>query len=130
MTENKPTILIIEDEQDYAKLLREQIELHDCHAEIVTDGAAAVETVRTIQPNLIILDLILPGKDGYSILKEIKADPQLKKTKVLILTNLGRDTDSEKAKKMGAIDLVLKTNVSLKEFVARAIALAKQSQTE
>jgi len=65
----------------------------------------------------MLLDILLPGMDGFEILKKIKADERTKRIKVIALSNLNRDSDIEKGKKLGAVRFLTKVSVGLNEIV-------------
>jgi len=79
--------------------------------------------------DLILLDLILPGIDGFEILAKIKAEPELAKIAVIILSNLGEREDIEKGLKMGAVDYLIKAHFTPGEIIERIeLALAKNKK--
>ena len=69
------------------------------------------------QPDVILLDIILPQMDGFSVLKELKDDKNLKKTPVILLTNLGQDGDVKKGLELGATDYLIKANFTPAQVV-------------
>ena len=84
---------------------------------MAADGVTALKLARERKPNLILLDLVMPIKDGFETLKELKADSSLKDVKVIVLSNLGQDEDIKKAKALGAVDYVVKANVSIQQMM-------------
>jgi len=115
----KKKVLIIEDEKDLrffiAKALKEEgIEVIEAF-----DGEEGIEKAKKEKPDLILLDLLLPGISGYEVLTRIKKDPELETIPVLILSNLGQREEVEKGLKLGAIDYLIKANFTLKEIVER-----------
>lgn len=70
-------------------------------------------------PDLILLDIVLPKLDGFDVLKKLKENPATKDIPVLIISNLGQDAEIEKGKELGAIDYLVKANVDLKEVLAK-----------
>lgn len=70
-------------------------------------------------PDLIILDLILPKKDGFEVLETIKADSKLKAIPVIVLSNLGQDEEIKKALALGAVDYMVKAQHPMNEIVVR-----------
>jgi len=74
-------------------------------------------------PAIILLDLILPGEGGFSILEKIKKDPQLAAVPVVVLSNLGQENDKQRAATLGAVDFMIKSNFTLDEIVKRVISL-------
>lgn len=112
-------ILIIEDEEILLKVLKDRFEKSGFEVEIAADGEQAMPAVKRFQPDIILLDLILPKKDGFAILQELKADAELRPIPVIVLSNLSQDEDIKKAFKMGAVDYFVKTQHSSEEIVER-----------
>lgn len=119
-------ILIIEDEEILAKVLQEKFDKEKFEAKIVSNGSDAVESVKDFQPDIILLDLILPQKDGFEILEELKRDPNFQNIPVVVLSGLGQDEEIKKALSLGAADYLVKTQHPIKEVVERVKKLALQ----
>lgn len=81
------------------------------------DGKDGLDKAKAEKPDIILLDIILPKLDGFLVLKEIKNDAVLKKTPILLLTNLGQDDDIKKGKSLGAEGYFVKANHSPAEIV-------------
>ena len=73
--------------------------------------------LKTVTPDIIVLDLLLPGMDGFDILQKIKMDSRLKKIPVMILSNLSKPGDLEKAKLLGATKFIVKAASSLDNII-------------
>jgi two-component system, OmpR family, alkaline phosphatase synthesis response regulator PhoP len=114
--QNMRKILIIEDDIFLQNL--EANKLKKGNYEIVTasTGDEALEKINEPNIDLILLDLILPGIDGFDILKKIKEDENTKKILVIVFSNLSEEKDVKKAKEMGALDFMVKSNFSLNEL--------------
>jgi CheY-like chemotaxis protein len=83
------------------------------------DGAEALVKVRETIPDIILLDLIMPVKNGFEALEEIKADPSIKNIPVIVLSNLGQESDIDKARTLGAADYMIKSNFSMQEVIEK-----------
>ncbi len=83
------------------------------------NGDIGLRLARSEKPALILLDLILPQKDGFEVLKELKRDDKTKNIPVLILTNLESPSDVEKAINLGAATFLVKTNYRLEEIMEK-----------
>ncbi len=94
-------LCLVEDEMAIAEAISFLFEREGWQVEVVTDGAAAINAVRRVRPDIVILDLMLPGRSGYDILRDIKADPTLAGTQVLMLTARGQERDRERAAALG-----------------------------
>ena len=113
----KTKVLLIEDDKmiiDMYTLKFTQEGYEVFQAENGKDGlASALKN----QPDVILLDIILPQMDGFSVLKELKEDNNLKKTPVILLTNLGQDGDVKKGLELGATDYLIKANFTPAQVV-------------
>jgi DNA-binding response OmpR family regulator len=109
-------ILIIEDELFLRELLASYLE--NAHHKVISAerGEEGIRKARESDPDIILLDLILPGIDGFEVLRQIKRDPGLSHIPVLILSNLGQKRDVDKGIEMGAADYLVKAKFSLSEI--------------
>ena len=112
-------IVIIEDD----KFLRELIskKLSDAGYEVLEaiDGEEGIKRVKESKPDLVLLDLILPGIDGFEVLGQIKQDPSFSNLPVIILSNLGQKEDVEKGLKLGAVDFLVKAHFTPGEIIEK-----------
>jgi two-component system, OmpR family, response regulator ArlR len=111
----KKRILIIEDEKPLAHALELKMTHEGYETAVASTGEAGLKEAVTGKYDLILLDLILPGIDGFTILQELKVKKA--KTVVIILSNLGQDEDRQKAKEYGVKDYLVKSNVPLADIV-------------
>ena len=81
------------------------------------DGREALKKIRSEEPDMVLLDLIMPEKNGFEVLEEMKKDKALKNIPVIVLSNLGQESDVDQGKKLGAVDYLIKSNVSIKEVI-------------
>lgn len=123
----KKTILIIEDDQVLEKALKEYLETEGFEAVSASDGETGVELAFKTKPHLILLDIVLPKKDGYEVLKEIKGNEETKGIPVMLLTNLGSINDVEKALELGATTYLVKADYKLEEVVSKIKEILKLS---
>jgi DNA-binding response OmpR family regulator len=101
MTEARPRVLVVEDEQHLRELIVLTLsEEFDC--EEVADGEAALERLRASPPELLVLDSMLPGRSGIDVLREMRADPQLREVPVLMLSAWQSSEDIDGAIEAGA----------------------------
>lgn len=116
----KKTILLVEDDPFLYKVLKQRLEKDTIHKIIVaTDGEAAVREAIANKPDLMLLDLILPKKNGFEVLAEIRKIPELKNMPVVVLSNLGQQEDIDQVKKLGVIDYMVKADHSLSQMVKK-----------
>ena len=116
---NKPTILLVEDDPFLSSVLRMKLEKESFKVIRAADGDEALNflTEQGVKPDLILLDLILPKKNGFEVLETIRQDPLLEKLPVIIISNLGQPSDIERGKALGVIDYVIKARLSVEELV-------------
>lgn len=115
----KKFVLVAEDDKFYSDVFKTKLGKEDFDVVVAADGSEALKLARERKPDLMLLDLIMPVKDGFETLKELRADQELKDIKVVVLSNLGQDADVKKAKDLGADDYLVKTNISISEMVAK-----------
>lgn len=113
------SILFIEDEPTLQKAVGRYLEKKGYDISSALDGEAGLELAKKNKPNLILLDLILPKKDGFEVLKELKQDENTKDIPVIILTNLEQSEDIEKTLELGATTYLVKANYDLEEVVKK-----------
>jgi len=109
-------ILSVEDDALLAKVLIEGLSLEGYEIVNVNDGLKAVDEVKKFKPDLILLDLILPGIDGFEVLKTIKNDNELKKIPVFVVSNLGALADIKSVRALGAEQYFIKANTEMDEI--------------
>ncbi len=118
-SKKKIKVLIVEDEETLSQMYSMKFEKEGFDVKASLDGADALEQAKSFKPDFILLDIILPGLDGFSVLGSLKEDKDLKKVPVIMLTNLGQSEDIEKGKKLGAIDYLVKANCTPMEVVEK-----------
>ena len=112
-------ILFIEDAPDFQKEVGEALKFEEFKILSALDGEVGLELIKKEKPDLVLLDLILPKKDGFAVLKEMKEDENLKDIPVIVLTNLEGMGDVEKAMSLGATTYLVKANYELDDVVAK-----------
>jgi len=90
------------------------------------NGKIGLEKAKKIKPNIILLDIMMPEIDGFMVLKNLKSDIDTKNTPVIMLTNLGQEEDIEKGKNLGAIDYLVKANLTPKQVVDKVKEILKK----
>ncbi len=106
-------ILIVEDEDVLAKVLEEKFKKAGFSTKIATDGEDALDDIKNWKPDVILLDLMLPKKDGFEVLKGIEGD----NVPVIITSNLGDDESIKKGLKLGAVDYFVKSEHPVNEII-------------
>ena len=112
-------ILIAEDDQFLCKAMTTKLTKEGYEVKIALDGVQLMEMLKSYFPNLIILDLLMPKKDGFEVIKEVKADPKLKNIPILIASNLGQSSDIQQVLALGATDYLIKSEFTLESLVQK-----------
>jgi len=113
------TILIIEDDKFLRELIVRKLNEEDFEVSEAVDGEEGIKKIIEEKPDLILLDLILPGIDGFEVLARMKKESALSSIPVIILSNLGQKDDVEKGLKMGAIDYLIKAHFTPGEIIEK-----------
>jgi signal transduction histidine kinase len=101
-TERKPShVLVVDDNVDAAECIGVMLELKGHKVQVVHDGFAAVEAAKRDKPDVILLDIGLPGRDGYEVAEILRADPELAKTKIVAVTGYGKEDDRQRSAAAG-----------------------------
>ncbi len=123
------TILLIEDEPTLQKRIEEALAKEGYQIENAMDGETGLQKAKELKPELIILDIILPKKDGFEVLKELKQDESTKNIPVVILTNLESSNDVKKALELGATTYLVKANYELSEIIEKIKEIINNKET-
>ena len=112
-------ILVVEDEEVLAKVLQEKLIKSGYDVDIAGDGEEALSKVESFKPNVIVLDLLLPKKNGFEVLETLKRDSALKMIPVIVVSNLGEDSDIKRSLALGAADYYVKSEHPINEIVEK-----------
>lgn len=112
-------VMIVEDDEHISNVYEMKLEKEGIHTVCVKDGQNATEAIFQEKPDLIILDIMLPGKDGFEVIKEIKQNAEIANIPIIVLSNLGQDPDQARALALGANEYVIKISCSTQEVVAK-----------
>ncbi len=114
-----PYVLVVEDDPFYSKIYKTKLAKEKIESQIVGNGNEAMKAAQILRPKLILLDLIMPGKDGFETLAELKADPNLKDVPVIVLSNLSQEEDIKRIMDLGAVEYLVKANVPIQDVIDR-----------
>jgi len=112
-------ILIVEDDPFLREMMVRKLVGSNYHADAAADGEQALKKVKDDKPDLILLDLMLPGIDGYEFLSRVQKDKATKSIPVVVLSNLGQKEEIDRAKKLGAIDFLVKAHFTPDDIVKK-----------
>lgn len=111
--------MIVEDDEFLRSLAAKRLAKDGFKVEDAVDGDAALKAIEASEFDLILLDLLLPGTDGFAVLEKGRTLPNGKKVPIIVFSNLGERSDIERAKKLGANDFLVKANFTLDDIVAK-----------
>ena len=125
----KGTVLVIDDEKDLIELVRYNLEKEGFDVIAATDGQSGVEVVRKHRPDLVVLDLMMPGLDGLQVCQRLRSDPRTARVPIIMLTAKATEADRVVGLEFGADDYVTKP-FSPREVVARVKAVLRRSAAQ
>ena len=118
-------ILLAEDDEFLSSLLKNRLEREHFVVKLAVSGDEVVAMTKEFQPDLVLLDIIMPGKLGFEILEEMQKDTKLKKLPFMVISNLGQDSDIAHAKELGAVEYFVKAKIMIDELITRVSAFLK-----
>lgn len=123
---DKKTVLLIEDDIFLSQLLSTRLQKAGIDVVKVFDGEAAIETLKTTKPDLMLLDIILPKKSGFEVMEEINSNPMLKDGPIIVISNLGQDADVARGKALGASEYLIKAQTGIDDLVEKIKAFLEK----
>jgi two-component system alkaline phosphatase synthesis response regulator PhoP len=118
MTEKEgKKILLVEDDQFVLKAYKAAFEKTGYQVDYIEHGSEVLDYLKHNNVNIVMLDLMMPDKNGFEVLTEIKNDSDMIKPPVIVMSNLGQDSDKQKVKELGAVDYIVKADHSMKEIL-------------
>ncbi len=118
-------ILIVEDDKFVRELIFQKLTEEKFDVAAAKDGEEGVEKVKSIKPDLILLDLILPGIDGFEVISKVRENKETGSIPIIILSNLGEKGDVDRGIKLGANDYMIKAHFTPKEIVEKVREILK-----
>ena len=115
-------ILLVEDDKFLSKAYKDGLQDAGFTVVCAFDGKEAMEKAKSLNPDIILLDLIMPIQNGIDTLEELKGDEALKNIPVVILSNSARDSDIKRGMALGAVDYLIKSDFSMEEIVKKVKA--------
>ncbi|MEN9582694.1 MAG: hypothetical protein RL641_648 [Candidatus Parcubacteria bacterium] len=112
-------ILVTEDNKYLANAYRVKLEKTGYEVLLASNGEEAIAILKTTVPDLVVLDLVMPGADGFAVLEEINKNPALKDVPIIVSSNLGQKDDVDKAKALGADDYFIKSDIEPDDIVLK-----------
>jgi len=124
----KKKILIVEDEPILSDLLFQFLNEEGFEVKMAQTAEEGIKRAKEFFPDLILLDILLPGKSGYEFLLEIKKDEKLSLVPVIVLSNLGQEEEIQKSLSLGAKEHLIKANLTLEEIVKKIKEIIDQEK--
>jgi len=103
-------VLIIEDDPPYRKIYKKKFEMAGYEVETAENGIEGLQKMRAFQPNIALIDLMMPGMDGFHVLDAAHVDPNLKFIPIIVVTNLSTTDSAQKALEKGALAILVKSD--------------------
>ena len=119
MDQNQKKILIVEDDIQTSRVYESQLAKEGFLTILARDGEEALKLLIYGRPDLVILDLMIPKKNGFEVLGEIRKNPEFLKIPILIISNLGQSGDKDRAMGLGATEYLVKVDHPIKEIISK-----------
>ena len=114
-------ILLIEDEEIMIDLLQRKLNKEGYEVSIARNGEEGLKLMREQNPDIILLDIIMPRMGGFEVMEEMQKDKDLKKIPIIVISNSGQPVEIDKAQKLGAKDWLIKTEFDPREVIDKVI---------
>ena len=123
-------IMWVEDDQFLNDIITRKLSMTKCLFFHASEGEEALKIINTEIPDIVMLDIILSGMDGFEILRKIKNDPKIKHIPVILLSNLGQTADIEKGKSLGAVRFLVKATITPNEIIDQIKEVLVENKTK
>jgi len=128
--ENKKTILIVEDDAFLSDMYQTKFTESGYDVKVAGDGQQGLSALQEgLRPDMVLLDIVMPKMDGIEMLTAVKKEEKLKNIPIVLLTNLGQETDITRGMELGALDYFVKAHFTPSEVVKKVEALFVKLQT-
>lgn len=120
-TNVEASVLVVEDDQFLRDLLTTKLQKENFEVTTAIDGPGGLEKILSVKPDVVLLDIILPGIDGFEILKRVRSNARvdIAGTPIILLSNLGQEADVEKGRALGADNYLIKSNFTIDEIIEK-----------
>lgn len=130
MAKKKPKILIVEDEVFLLDMYKMKFEEEGYEVITAVDGTIGLELAKTTKPDLVLLDIVMPGLSGFEVLKALRADKKYKSLSILIFSNLGQKEEVDRGLTLGADGYIVKSDLTPRELVIKVEKLIGRDGTK
>lgn len=121
MENKKKAILLIEDNPLLTGLYSSGFKKRGMEVLVVHNGEEGLKAIQEQRPDIVLLDLFMPGMTGLEVLQKIRENPDIKDTKVVVLTISNKEEDRNKAKELGVVDYLLKQELHLNDIIEKVL---------
>jgi CheY-like chemotaxis protein len=128
MTQPTKSILLAEDDRFLRRACETKLKQAGFNVRVAVDGEEALTMAREQSPDLLLLDLLMPRRDGLSVLATLRGDPKTKEIPVVIMSNSSKDLERQKAASLGVVDYWIKSNLSLQELCDRVSQVLRRQK--
>ncbi len=118
-------VFIVEDDAFISSLIVKKLTNEGCKVSTVANGEDALAAIKKFMPQVILMDIMLPGISGLDVLQQVKADADVRAIPVIMLSNLAEKAQIDQAKKVGAVNFLVKATMSIDEIVNEAAKALK-----
>lgn len=119
MAEGQKTVLLVEDDVFLSQLLSTRLQRAGVTVIKAHDGDEALKALESTKPDLILLDIILPRKSGFEVMEEIQSNPLIQKAPIVVISNLGQESDVARGKQLGAMGYYVKAKTSIEDLIGK-----------
>lgn len=123
-------ILIAEEDKLLKSILQTSLAAAGFEVAVASDGVETLEYIQKKLPDLLLLDIVMPRKNGFDVLEELRLDPRTRNLPVVILSNLGQEEDVKRGLSLGAVDYLIKSNYSLTTVVEKVKKHARATRRQ
>lgn len=125
---SSPKVLLVEDDSFLVGMYVTKLELEHFQTFVASEGDKGLEVARSIHPDLVLLDIVLPKMDGFTVLEHLKSEEATRDIPVILLTNLGQQKDVNRGLALGANDYLVKAHYMPSEVVEKIKALIQETR--
>lgn len=127
MADKKIHVLLIEDDNFLVNIYKTKFEMEGFKVSVSENGEAGLVEIKKKKPDIVLLDILLPKMDGFTVLEKVKNDKEIKDIPVILLTNLGQKDDVQKGLDLGAADYLIKAHFKPSETVDKVRKVLKNN---
>lgn len=121
-------VLLVEDDKFLRTVLEKKLLNEGMEVVVAEDGEEAIQKLVQERPDIILLDIVLPKRSGFSVIEEVRKDPEFRSLPIIVLSNLGQQEDVEKGLSLGAVEYFVKAKISLDDLLKKVKEYSSQKE--